>query len=91
VDGIIQHLAVQLIPHGGDMPTLFGAEYVARPANFQVPHGDTKTRSQIGILLDGLEPPGRRFGHGFAPRKEQVTIGPVFIPPNPSAKLVQIR
>ena len=90
VHGVGQHLAVHLVADGRDVAGLLGAEDVARPADLQVAHGDPEARAEVRVFLDGLEPLGGDGRDRPCVRQEQVGVGPVLVPPDAAAKLVQL-
>ena len=71
-------------------PDCSAPEDVARAADLQVAQGDLEPGPQLGELLDRLEPldgVGRDRPVRF---EQQVGIGPVLVPADPAAKLVQV-
>ena len=88
--GVFQQLAVQLVADGGDVAALLRAEDVAGPADFQVAQGDLEAGAQLGELLDRLEPPGGVRRDAAVAVEQQVGIGPVLVPADPAAQLVQV-
>src|SRR5258705_13772202 len=55
-DALLEELAIKLEADGSDMTALFGAEQIARPADFQVAHRDFEAAAEGRVLLDGAEP-----------------------------------
>ncbi len=49
------------------MPALLGSQKVSRPPDFQVPHGNLKPASQVGILTDGGKTLLRHFPEYLIP------------------------
>ena len=43
--GLIQYLLVHLVPYFGDEPALFGSQYVPRPPDIEVAHGNAEAAS----------------------------------------------
>ena len=54
---VFQQLAIQFIPDGGDVATLLCSQNIARSPDFQVPHGDAKSRSQLTVLFNRPQSP----------------------------------
>ena len=53
---VVQHLAVQVIPHRLHVAGLPLSEQIARAADLQIPHGDLEAASQLGKFPDGRQP-----------------------------------
>ena len=89
-DGVLQEQAIPLVAYGRDVAALLGPEDVPGPADLQVPHRDLEPGPEFGELLDRLEPPLRRRGDHLQRVDDQVRVGPVLLPPDPAAELVQV-
>ena len=72
---LIDHLAVHVIPDRRHVARLTGSQQVARPADFEIPHGDSEPRSQLGCLADGPQPLVGILGQRPVGREEQRGIG----------------
>ncbi len=88
LDGLFDHLHVQIEPDRGDVAGLLFPEQIARAANFQISGGDPEARSEFRELLDGREPfLGVACQRPFV-RHEEIGVGLVAAPADPSAQLV---
>src|SRR5262245_47334885 len=87
---VFQQLTVQFVSDRRDVTALLRPEQVPCPANFQVTHGDLESCSQGRELLNRLEAGRRLRGNEFVIVQEQVGVGPVLVPSDAAAQLVQI-
>ena len=51
---IVEQAAIKLVPDRRDVPALLGPQNVSRAANFEIPHGDLETGTQLAEFLDRL-------------------------------------
>ena len=72
------------------MSGLFGAEQVARPAQFEVLEGHLHPGTEIVVHRDGLEPVGRGLRQRLAVVVEEVRVGPLATASDASAQLVEL-
>ena len=72
------------------MPVLFRAQNIARTADFEVAHGDTEARAELGELADGFQPLLRRLGQTPLRADGEVRIRLPVAPPDAPAQLIEL-
>ena len=90
-DRLGHELAVEVEPHGRDVTALRAAEQVARAADLEVAHGELEAGAEVGVLADRLQALVRLLGEHAVLRVQQVRVGALAAPSDPSAQLVQLR
>ena len=85
------HLDVQVEADRRDMSGLFGPSRLPGAADFEVAHGDLEAGTEIGELADRLQPFVGLFGELVVARVQQVCVGALAAPADPSPQLVQLR
>ena len=83
-------LDVEVVADGGDVARLVAAEQVARPADLEVSHGDLEPRAELGVLADRAQPLVGLLGEDPVGRVEEVGVGPLVGPADPTPQLVQL-
>ncbi len=89
-DGLVHHLAVEVVTDCGDVPALRLAEQVTGATDLQIAHGDLEATPQVGGLTDRAQPLVRLFGEHLIARMEEVCVGPLTRAPDPASQLVQL-
>ena len=60
-NGVFQQLTIEFVPDHCDVSRLLGPQDISRPPNFQIPHGDLKSRPQFTELFNRFQS-ARRLG-----------------------------
>src|SRR5690606_603230 len=89
-DGLVKQAAIELKPDRRDEAVLLGTQEVARAPDLKVPHRDLKARSQLGKLLDGLQPLFGVFAQHFVPPVGEVGVGQAVGAADSPPQLVQL-
>ena len=90
LDGIAQHPAVQIIAYRLHMPVLPCSQEISGPPDLQIPHGNPKTASQIGKLLNSGQSLFRNFLKHLVPAVHQKRIGGAVAAPHPAPELIKL-
>ena len=83
-------LDVEVVPDGGDVARLVGAEQVARAADLEVAHGDLESGSELGVLADRPQPLVGLLAEHPVGRMEEVRVGALPAATHPAPDLVQL-
>src|SRR5581483_1279276 len=89
-DALFEKLAIKLEPDRRDVPALFWAKEVSRPADFEIAHGDSETAAQARVLFDGANAFARIDQQAGVPRKKEIGVGLVFVTSHAAAELVEV-
>src|ERR1700693_528418 len=87
---LLQQLAIQIKTNIDDMPALGCSEDVSRPSNLEIPHRDSESCAEPGVLFDGVNASPSCSDRHHVPRKQKIGISLVLGSPDPSAQLVQV-
>src|SRR6185437_10403440 len=88
LDGLLQHLEVQIESHRMHETGLLGPEEVAGATQFHVLERDPVARSKLGVMLENLETALGIVVHSVG--RKQIAVRTPVRPPNTSAKLIQL-
>ncbi len=85
-----QQSAVQVEPHRPNVAALLRPQDIARPADFEVLHGDPEPSAKLGGIKDGLEAFPGRLGQPLAPFIQKIGVCPDVSPPHPAPQMIQL-
>ena len=85
-----EQLAVKLEADADNVAALFGAEEVARAAEFEVAHGDAETRAELVVLAHRGEALAGDVEKLGVTMQQQVRVGLMFETSDAAAELVKL-
>src|SRR3972149_10709229 len=77
--------------YGGDEAVCAGSQQVPCAADLQVAHRHRETRSQVGMLRDGVQPLAAFLGGGALRVAEKISIRALSAAADAAAQLVELR
>src|ERR1017187_7340144 len=89
-DALLEQLAVEFKPDGGDVAALFRTEKISRAANLQIAHGNFESAAERGVLLHRADAFAHVGEQARMARQEQIRISLMLVAPNAAAQLVKL-
>ena len=89
-DALLEQLAVEFKPDGGDVAALLRAEQIARAANFQIAHRDFESAAERGVLLHRADALAHVREQARVARQQQIRVSLMLVAPDAPAQLVKL-
>ena len=86
-----QQATIEIEPHRGDMPVLLGPQYLSRPSNLQIAHGDSESGPQFAGFQNSFKSLLGRQREANMLIVEEIRVSLVDGSPDSSTKLVELR